>query len=137
MTALALGVIVLWGFKWAEENMQMNHHAILMIRASSRHPDYQEVRTTLRSAGYSVASCAEKYAMPEGHREMRYGIVWRSVDSGVATPPPFVKTFASHAGVLSVVGAARIVDILAIVAIAALLTLLAFPEASGIALAFI
>ncbi|MBX3206058.1 MAG: MgtC/SapB family protein [Labilithrix sp.] len=97
--ATAIGLVVLWGFKWLERYIRQDLRAALVVTTTATTPPSDELRRLLEEAGYRVAGEALHYS--ESAREIRYDVRWRGHRREVRTPS-FVATLATTTGVRGV-----------------------------------
>ena len=99
VAALTLGLVVLWGLKWAERHLPREHRATLTLLAGAEGPTEEEIRAGLLAAGFRVASWAVTYQASARRRELRCEVRWRG--SGVdGRPPAFLSRLVEHPGVI-------------------------------------
>ncbi|MBX3213145.1 MAG: MgtC/SapB family protein [Labilithrix sp.] len=99
VASTALGLVVLWGFKWLEQYIRQDLRAALVLTTTEGAPASDEVRRLLEEEGYRVAGEALRYG--ESARELRYDVRWRGHRREVRTPG-FVAALAATAGVRDV-----------------------------------
>ncbi|HET6882078.1 MAG TPA: MgtC/SapB family protein [Pirellulales bacterium] len=98
LAMLALGIIVLWMLKLAEDWLKHDHHVRLRIVALADGPDEIELRRLLEGEGLRVQSCAVSYNSRLGRRMLQCNLKWRRRGSHIDTPP-IVARLAESPGV--------------------------------------
>jgi putative Mg2+ transporter-C (MgtC) family protein len=102
MTALALGMGVLWLLRIVEDRMPRDFRANLRLTAGAGGPGEEELREALRGAGFKLSSCAVTYADAGQLRDLDCEVIWRASRSTDAAPPGVVKRLAQQPGVTTV-----------------------------------
>src|SRR5579872_5001465 len=98
LVSLALGMIILWLLKWAEELMHRERRATLILTSSIEGPSDEEVRNSLLAGGFRIASSAIAYAAAAQRRELSCEVGWNAA-RGDGRPPDFLNRLAQHPGV--------------------------------------
>ncbi len=96
----AFGLLILWGFEFAEKYMPQERQATLILASTDDAPEPKELVARLQKAGYAVASHGVSFTGNGKCRETRFDLRWRGLYTQ-AEPPEFLAEFANHAGVLS------------------------------------
>ncbi|MBX3263702.1 MAG: MgtC/SapB family protein [Labilithrix sp.] len=99
VAATAIGLVVLWGFKWLEQYVRQDLRAALVVTTAAAAPASEELRRLLEEEGYHVTGEALRYG--EAAREIRYDVRWRGSRREVRTPS-FVAALATKSGVRDV-----------------------------------
>jgi len=99
LVSLALGMIILWLLKWAEELMHRERRATLILTSSIEGPSDEEVRNSLLAGGFRIASSAIAYAAAAQRRELSCEVGWNAARED-GRPPDFLNRLAQHPGVL-------------------------------------
>ncbi|HVV95327.1 MAG TPA: MgtC/SapB family protein, partial [Hyphomicrobiales bacterium] len=89
VAGLALGLIVLWGLRFAERLMKQERHASLTVTCdgSVAAPSEADLRGRLEAAGLKVASAASHYGVA-AQRTLTFDVRWLALED---TPiPPIV-----------------------------------------------
>jgi putative Mg2+ transporter-C (MgtC) family protein len=98
LTMLAIGLLVLYVLKWAEDRMAQDRRATLILSVQQNGPTEQVIRTRLQDAGIRVLSCAVTYVQTAHVRKMRCELQWRTPPADLQTPD-VVKQLAELPGV--------------------------------------
>lgn len=100
LTTLVLAMLVLWALKKIEPEIPQDHRALFTIRTTEQGPTEQQIRETLRAAGYKFGTWDIAYKDVDGTRTLmlRCEVRWRARDYHSATPA-FVEGMRSQAGV--------------------------------------
>jgi len=100
LAGLALGVAVLWGFRWVESQLRQERSGTLTLTFNSAgHPD-REIQSYFASLGVRVASLSLRQSASE-HCRLRCEVRWNALprESGV---PRFVGELADRPDIASV-----------------------------------
>jgi putative Mg2+ transporter-C (MgtC) family protein len=101
LAMLALGVVVLWILKWAEQRMEQDHRGVLLLSASDEGPTEAEIRDRLSSAGFRVLSWGLSYTAVDRIRRLRCEVQWRGRPAEPEMPPVLYE-LAHRAGVADI-----------------------------------
>jgi putative Mg2+ transporter-C (MgtC) family protein len=101
LVALALGLGVLWGLKEVEVHLHQERRATLVLTAAADGPPDEDIRATIESAGYRIASWDAAYRSrgKAPRRTVRCEVRWRGPQRDVQSPA-FLKSFAQSPGVV-------------------------------------
>ncbi len=98
---LAIGLIVLVGLKKVEEHMKQDHQGTLSILADASGPDEEQIRDSVQTDGFWIASCGVTYNREANNQELNCDLRWRAVPTDRKIPE-VVRTLASHPGVIRI-----------------------------------
>jgi putative Mg2+ transporter-C (MgtC) family protein len=103
IAATALGIAVLWGFKWVESAMHQDKYGTLTVTAAPDGPGEEELRSRALAEGLRVVSCDVVHRRRDEKRisTIQCHVCWRGTSSETRTPA-CVSTLAGHTGVLQV-----------------------------------
>ena len=99
LAASAIGLIVLWCLKWAENRLARDRHATLIVKARIDGPTEGEIRGCLTGGGFWIASSAIAYTPSVQTRELKCEVGWRG-GPGESRPPAFLAVLSQHPGIL-------------------------------------
>jgi putative Mg2+ transporter-C (MgtC) family protein len=85
-TALGLGLIVLWGLKWVEEQLPQDRYSTLTLTLGLDRPTDEEVYETIRAAGLRVVVQGAYYDATTERRELRCEVRWRAQSADTRFP---------------------------------------------------
>ena len=100
-TALVIGILVLWGLKWLEQEMPKECRATLLLMAAADGPTEEQLRARVHEAGYQILSAEVEYVNRRHRRSIRCQLSWRS-RFGEDRAPELVNQLAQQPGVLKV-----------------------------------
>lgn len=95
MTALALGLGVLWLLKPIEKATRQQRKAHLTIVQSRGYPEELDVSRTIVSAGYQISKLSLALDATTGARELNYELKWHASENEIE-PPKFVSELAAQ-----------------------------------------
>jgi putative Mg2+ transporter-C (MgtC) family protein len=95
-----LGVIVVSGLRWVDNNMKQDQQAILTLTTDRDNPTQQEIRGTVQKAGYKIKVSSVAYVNQTKQRELEFRLQWRVSKENVDTPP-FLRELSSDPNVLT------------------------------------
>lgn len=101
MTALALGLLVLWGLKWLEERMRRDRRAELLILAAIDDPPESDIEAHVTASNCRITSHAVTYGSHFQRRKLTYEVEWRARPTETQ-PPVFLSQLAMQPGVFKV-----------------------------------
>ncbi len=93
--ALALGLIVLIGFKWVEDHWIQDRYAMLTIAAKANGPTENEIVTALIAANYNISFTSITYGEGGANYELACKLRWRG-RLHETQPPQIVKQLAAR-----------------------------------------
>jgi len=94
LAALALGVVILWGFRWVENHLRQERSGVLTLTFNAaNHPD-REIQSYLASLGVRIDSLSLRQSAAK-HCRFRCEVRWRALprESGI---PQFVGELAGR-----------------------------------------
>jgi putative Mg2+ transporter-C (MgtC) family protein len=94
-TALALGLIVLIGFKWVEDHWKQNRFAMLTIVTGPNGPTENEIVTALLAANYKISFSSITYGEGGALHELVCKLRWRG-RLHETQPPQVIKKLAAR-----------------------------------------
>lgn len=89
-----LGMAILSGLRWFDYHMKQEQHGILTLTTENSQPTDEEIRTTVRKAGYKISVSSVAYVNQTERRELEFNLRWRALPQ-TADLPPFLKEFAA------------------------------------------
>ena len=101
VSALALGLGVLWGLKWVEMRLPQERQATLSLTMRSGGETPRELRREIESAGFRVVGMAFELDLAAGVREVRCDVRWRSIPTDV-DPPACLADIAARPGMVRI-----------------------------------
>jgi putative Mg2+ transporter-C (MgtC) family protein len=96
----AFGLLILWGFEFAERYIPQERRAMLVLASTDGAPEPKELVAQLQKAGYAVASHGVSFTGNGKCREARFDLRWRGSYTDTE-PPEFLAEFARHASLIS------------------------------------
>jgi len=98
---LVVGIFVLVVLKQFEDRIGTEHRATLLLSCQANSLDENDLRATLKAAGFKVVSCGVKFSNAAERRRLRCIVTWwgRAID---LQPPPVLEQLAQRPGVLKV-----------------------------------
>ena len=99
LTALVLGLIVLWFLKLVEQWISQDRRGTLTVIADTNGPTEEEIHASLIAENYAVLLSTLAYIDRAQHREVSYEVHWRG-RRGENRSPSFLRELAGHPGVL-------------------------------------
>jgi putative Mg2+ transporter-C (MgtC) family protein len=100
MTGLVLGLVVLTGLRWVDNNMVQDQHAILSLTTDRDKPTQQEIYGTVQKAGYKIKTSSVAYVNQTKHRQFEFRLQSR-VSTQKEDVPPFLRELSSDPSVLT------------------------------------
>lgn len=100
LVGTACGLLILWGFEFAERHMPQERRARLIVVSTDEQSDQRELVAILQKSGYSVASEGVSFGENGRCREACFDLRWRG-SYGETEPPEFLPKFAGQSGVRS------------------------------------
>jgi putative Mg2+ transporter-C (MgtC) family protein len=85
-TALGLGLVVLWGLKWVEEQLPQDRYSTLTLTLGLDRPTDEEVYETIRAAGLRVVVQGVYYDATTERCELRCEVRWRAKSADTRFP---------------------------------------------------
>jgi putative Mg2+ transporter-C (MgtC) family protein len=101
ISALAVGLGVLWGLKAVEIRTKRDQRGILILTVAPDGPADEDVRSVLREQDYTVDASGLVYSKEPGHWQLVYELTWRAYPRE-AQYPRFVDDLTHRAGVVRV-----------------------------------
>jgi putative Mg2+ transporter-C (MgtC) family protein len=98
ISALIIGLVVLWGFEWVEERMHQDRTATLIITAQANGPTEADIRALLRQAKLRISSLQVEYDNDERQRTLSFAVNWTAT-SADETSPAFLAALSAQPGV--------------------------------------
>jgi len=86
VTALVIGMAVLWGLKWIEIQILQDRQAILVLTIGPGGLTDEEVRKTIRLAGFQIVSLGLTRDNVEQQRELTCELRWRARSDDTREP---------------------------------------------------
>jgi putative Mg2+ transporter-C (MgtC) family protein len=86
VTALAIGMAVLWGLRWIEMQIPQDRQATLCLTIGAGGLTDDEIRQTIRLAGFQIVSLGLTRDKVEQHRELRCELRWRAHSDDTQEP---------------------------------------------------
>jgi putative Mg2+ transporter-C (MgtC) family protein len=100
MTGLVLGLVVLTGLRWVDNNMVQDQHAILSLTTERDKPTQQEIYGTVQKAGYKIKTSSVAYVNQTKQRQFEFRLQSR-VSTQKEDVPPFLRELSSDPSVLT------------------------------------
>jgi len=94
ITAFLLGMLILSGLRWVDYRMKQEQHGTLTLTTENGQPTEEEIRATVRKAGYKISVSSVAYVNQTERRQLEFNLRWREVPQGTDIPP-FLKEFAA------------------------------------------
>jgi putative Mg2+ transporter-C (MgtC) family protein len=98
LVGLALGILVLEGFKWVENRWREDRHATLSVIVGTNGPTEEELTSRLRAGGYLIKPWGVVSFGQDRQRELRTEVRWRA-RAHEAHSPAFLQEILTHPGV--------------------------------------
>jgi putative Mg2+ transporter-C (MgtC) family protein len=99
LVGLALGILVLEGFKRLENRWRQDRQAMLSVVMGPNGPTEEELTSKLQAGGYAIGPWGVVSFDQNRQRELRTEVRWR-VRPHEAHSPTFLQEFVHHPGVL-------------------------------------
>ncbi len=94
ITAFLLGMLILSGRRWIDYRMKQGQHGILTLTTENSQPTEEEIRVTVRKAGYKINVSSVAYLNQTDRRQLEFNVRRQGVPQS-ADVPPFLKEFAA------------------------------------------
>jgi putative Mg2+ transporter-C (MgtC) family protein len=98
LTALGLGIAVLWTFKWIELWIPHDRQGTLILTSVTPHPSDDDVCRMIRSAGFQILSQGMAVECAEQRRTLTCELRWRP-STTETSEPEFLKELEQLQGV--------------------------------------
>jgi putative Mg2+ transporter-C (MgtC) family protein len=99
LVGLALGILVLEGFKRLENRWRQDRQAMLSVVMGPNGPTEEELTSKLQTGGYAIGPWGVVSFDQNRQRELRTEVRWRARPHE-AHSPTFLQEFVHHPGVL-------------------------------------
>ena len=85
--AFVLGMLVLSGLRWFDYRMKQEQHGILSLTTEPGRPTEEEIRATVRKAGYRISIASVAYLRPNeaAPARIQFAVAGRAAKRGGAT----------------------------------------------------
>jgi putative Mg2+ transporter-C (MgtC) family protein len=94
LAAFALGMLVLAGLRWFDYHMKLDRHGTLSLTTEHNRPTEDEIRETVRKAGYKISVSSVAFVSQTNQRVFEFGLQWRGLPQS-ADVPHFLEELAS------------------------------------------
>jgi putative Mg2+ transporter-C (MgtC) family protein len=101
VAALALGMFVLAGLRWFDHHMKLDRHGRLSLTTEHNQPTEQEIRETVRKAGYKISVASVAFVCQTNQRIFEFGLQWRGQPE-TTDVPKFLEELAATGHVSAV-----------------------------------
>jgi putative Mg2+ transporter-C (MgtC) family protein len=97
-TALAIGMVVLWGLKWLEQILPQSRQATLTLTVGPGGPTEEDFRRSVLAEGFRIVSLGVVYDIVEGRSKILCEVRWWARPAETQEPS-FLKGLARLPGV--------------------------------------
>jgi putative Mg2+ transporter-C (MgtC) family protein len=91
VAALALGMFILSGLRWAETRMKQDQYATLTVAGDADSLTENDICDSALASGYHIASSSASYSKISPQRTLEFQLRWRARPHEVRTPDFIIK----------------------------------------------